>query len=87
MSTLSRTRPGEDRWIDPKVFTKPNLQQGEPGWLGYEWARPKGYRMSTVSEILEGIQKQEEKNMLELHKDCKNKYYVNVLICNKRYTW
>jgi len=57
MSTLSRTRPGEDRWIDPKVFTKPNLQQGEYGWLGLEWWAANDYKDPTVSDILEGIQK------------------------------
>jgi len=42
MSTLSRTRPGEDRWVDPKVFTKPTLKQGTFNWLGYKWTETSG---------------------------------------------
>jgi len=87
MSTLSHTRPGEHRWIDPKAFLKPNLKQHAVGWLGEEWKRTTGKDYPTVYDILSGIQNQEEKNMRELHKDCKNKEYLNVLINNKRYAW
>ena len=40
MSTLSRTRPGDNtRWVDPSAFLKPTLEQGEDNWLGVEWAK------------------------------------------------
>jgi len=39
LSTLSRTRPGENnRWVDPSAFLKPTLEEGKSNWLGLEWA-------------------------------------------------
>ena len=41
MSTLNRTRPGENsRWADSEAFhIKPRLEDGVANWLGIEWQK------------------------------------------------
>ena len=40
MSTLSRTRPGENsRWAHASAWKKPTLKEGVQNWLGETWSK------------------------------------------------
>ena len=56
MSTLSRTRPGQNsRWVDSQAWViKPTLDEAESGWLGQEWMEEMMKKKGTVYDPYDG---------------------------------
>ena len=98
-TTGSRTRPGDNfRWNDHDFLRKPSLKEGEKNWLGKKWSDSikdkegkhrsgRSFSLPSVTDIMEGIQKQEKLNQIEIHTLGKTKEYTYKMILNMLVTW